>query len=73
MMPLSSSYRRLLTTSTKARWVRLFSDAGPAVSYVGRVKDKSKYTLTQQEPEVRGVEREFNTIFQMSIDDHDCF
>lgn len=53
MMPLLSSSRRLLTTSNKAQWVRLFSDEGPALSYVGRVKDKSKYTLTQQEPEVR--------------------
>jgi NADH dehydrogenase (ubiquinone) Fe-S protein 6 len=61
MMPLLSSSRRLLTTSNKAQWVRLFSDEGPALSYVGRVKDKSKYTLTQQEPEVRRSERGSST------------
>jgi len=53
-MMLSS--RRLVATraATTARLVRtLSSEAGPALSYAGRTKDKSKYTLTQQEAPVR--------------------
>jgi hypothetical protein len=45
--------RRFSSAATTTRWIRLFSDAGPAASYAGRTKDKSKYTLTQTEAPVR--------------------